>query len=213
MKHYFLVRVSVMIIWSSLLSTACSALAPNPTVTPSPTNTPMPPTETPTLPPTATSTPTQKSAPSKGVITIKPPASAKEFIYAGGLVSMPLVALTKDQQSKLIENIINDEPFSLCPEIWIEPVPDSEAPTYALFINASPDDQNKQFAVIIRSSASKTNLDGSIGMGTITPETGGKMLVGAAYSPAEGQPIPDELEIQLVFPGCELHTEIVKSSG
>ena len=144
---------------------------------------------------------------------MKPPADPQEFTYAGGLLSMPLSALTTEQQRRLVENILNDKPFSACPEIWIEAVPDSEVPTYALFIKASPEDQNKQFAVVIRSSASNANQDGSIGMGAISPETSGKILVGSAYSPAEGQLIPDELEIQLIFPGCELHTEVVKWPG
>jgi hypothetical protein len=212
MKYHFIVQLIVVIGLTSLLSAACSAAAPEPTVTPSPTDTLMPPTKTPTptLQPTATSTLTATVTPSKGVITIKPPANPKDFIYAGGLVSVPLSALTEQQQTKLIENMMNNKPFSRCPEVWIEAVPDSEAPTYALFINASPDDQNKQFAVIIRTSDLNTNVDGSIGMGTISPQTSGKILVAAGYSPVKGQPVPDELEIQLVFPGCELDTEIVK---
>jgi hypothetical protein len=120
--------------------------------------------------------------------------------------------MTTGQQRKLVDNILNDKPFSGCPEIWIEAVPDTEFPTYALFITASPDDHDKQFAVVIHSTTA-VDPGGSIGMGAMNIQDAGKSLVAVGYSPAEGQPIPDELEIQLIFPGCELHTERVKLSS
>lgn len=211
MKRHFIFQLAIAMLLSSFVNGGCAALQPEPTVTPLSTNTSIPPTKTPT--PTVTATVPQLVAPSKGVITIKPPASPKDFSYTGGLLSMHLSALTKEQETKLVENMLDNVPFSSCPQIWIEAVPDSQVPTYALFINSSPDDQNKQFAVLIRSSTPSENRDGSIGMGTIRPETGGKSLWGAAYSPAEGQPIPDELQIQLIFPGCEIHAETVKWPG
>ena len=213
MKYELFVRLAVVVLLVSLSSAACSTLAPQPTVTPVPTETPIPPTETPSPEPTATMIPTQASVPSRGVITKKPPANPQEFTYAGGLMSMPLSALTTEQQSRLVENILNDKPFSVCPEIWIEAVPDSEVPTYALFITASPDDHDKQFAVVIRSTTAAVDPGGSIGMGTMNLQDAGKSLVGLGYSPAEGSANPDELEIQLAFPGCDIFTETVKWPG
>ncbi len=189
MKHYLFARLAIVIILSSLLGAACSAPAPEPTARLAPTEMHIPPSETPTLQPTATNTPT--SVPSKGVITIKPPAHAKDFTYVEGL-SMPLSTLTEQQFSKLVENIVNDDPFSICPEIWIEAVPDAQVPTYGLFINGSPDDRDKLFAVIIRPTAANMNAGGSISMVTMGLESPGKSLTGAIFSPAEGQTAQSE---------------------
>lgn len=209
MKHHLIAWLAFATILISSLNAACSPVAPEPRVTPLPTNTPIPQTDTSTPQPIATISPTQTVAPSKGVITIKPPANPKDFVYAGGLPLIRLSALGKEKLNRLYEIMINEVPFSSCPEVWIEAVPDSQVPTYALFISSLTDDQNKSFAVIIRSSTEGENLDGSVGIGVITPETGGKRLVVVGYSPTEGQPIPNELEIQLIFPGCELHTEVI----
>jgi hypothetical protein len=206
MKHFLFARLAIVIILSSLWSGACRALAPEPIAKLTPTEMHIPLSETPTLQPTATNTST--SVPSKGVITMKPPVDAKDFTYVEGL-SMPLNTLTKQQFNKLVENIVNADPFSICPEIWIEAVPDAQVPTFGLFINGSPDDQDKLFAVIIRLTATNVNAGDSISMVTMGSESHGKSLTGAIFSPAEGQTNPKELEIQLVFPGCEIYTEKV----
>lgn len=167
--------------------------APTKTSTPEPTKTPTP-------------EPTKTLPSSKGVIKIGAPENPEIYIYEGPLISF---LANEEQFNKIVSTPVNADPFSICPDVWIVAAPDATVPTYTLYLDASHADQKKGFFVAFHPTTPETEPYGVTGFGVITTDINGKFIVTSGYQPTKGQPNPEELEIQVIFTGCEIYKEIV----
>jgi hypothetical protein len=190
-----------------LLTVLLSGCAPATTPIP-PTSKPsqtMPPTFTPEPAATFTATSTATLSPQGKIINRVKPENPETYSNSTDAI---LYTVTEDQFNKMLENVQNLDPVSICPEIWIEPVPGEPNPLYALFINASQDDKKKGFIFAIHSTIPEMEPY-IVGVGVIPADANGKFIMAVKYQPAEGSPKPEELEIQVVFQGCEIYKETV----
>lgn len=172
--------------------------APTSTISPSATAT-----VTATPEPTATLSPSDLSG---NVIMLGLPENPGTYVNQGGIIH---IALFEDEVDKLIENLLDLPPVDMCPEIWAETIFDEQVPTYRIYINAVEEDKDNGFYLIIRPTNPGIEPYSIVGIGLITTGSNSSFIVISQFQPPEGQPIPDELELQFVISGCEIYTTIV----
>ena len=116
------------------------------------------------------------------------------------------IGLAEEEVNALIENMLNDEPVSKCPSVFIESIPTESLPTYFVYISAS---QGDPFWVSIHPTNAQAEPYAIVTGGGIPPNHNENIIVISQYNPDLGQPTSDEFEIQVVFPGCDIYKEIV----
>ena len=127
----------------------------------------------------------------------------------GKFKPLPMIGLEADETTinQMIANILDNDSLDPCPVIHkVEAISGRANPTYLVYISAKPEDF---FLVVIHTINSDNEPYGSALFGTIMEGESGDVIVTTEYPVSEGQLPPDELEIQVIVPGCDIFTETV----
>jgi len=127
----------------------------------------------------------------------------------GKFKPLPMIGLEADETTinQMIANLLDNDSLDPCPAIHkVEAVSGGVNPTYLVYISAEPEDF---FLVVIHTINSDNDPYGSALFGTIMEGESGDVIVTAEYPVSEGQLPPDEFEIQVIVPGCDIFTETV----
>jgi len=122
---------------------------------------------------------------------------------------LPVLGIETDKTAidQMIANILDSDPLDPCPVVhMVGEAVDAINPTYLVFISAEPEDF---FLVVIHTIDSDSEPYGSALFGTILEGESGNVIVVAEYPAPEGGAPPDEFEIQVIVPGCDIFTETV----
>ena len=143
----------------------------------------------------------QEPNPAEGVIIIGAPGNWHTF------PNMPHLSAVVDENdlNTIIGNMLDADPVSKCPKIWSQTVPYQSIPTYSIFISAS---QGDGFLMTIHPTIPEMEPYGILGIGLIPEESNGNIMMILEYQPSDSQ-LPEELEIQVVFSGCEIYKALV----
>jgi len=176
---------------------------PEPTPTDIPTDTPVP-TEIPTLTPTETDTPT----PEVETITLGAPDDPDGYPHT---MTINFVVEGEDLNT-IVGNTLSTEPVGTCPSVWIQAVADRSIPTYTVYIDGTQEGEileSISYIMTIHPTIPEMDPYGLVAIGMFTPGSSGKLSMTLYYEPAAGEQLPEELEIQAVFPGCEILKTLV----
>jgi len=124
---------------------------------------------------------------------------------------LDMIGLEADETAinQMIANLLDNDPLDPCPVVHeVEAVSGTINPTYLVYISAAPEDF---FLVVIHTINSDSEPYGSALFGTILEGENGNVIVSAKYPVPEGQIAPNEFEIMVVAPGCEIFTETVST--
>lgn len=183
--------------------TATFDAAQNQTQTAAPTQTP-----TQTNTPTAKPTTTLSSTPTPQTKIIKRIEIQDVEIFSNPLDST-LLTFPKDNFKKTLEEIKKSGTTKRCPEVWIGKNVGKPIPSYGLIIIVAPSAEEKGFIYAIHPTIPEMEPYSFVGVVTIPPKSQEKNFVIVEYDTPSGEPNPKELEINIVFPGCEIYSETV----
>jgi len=122
---------------------------------------------------------------------------------------LPTIVTNTDKVAvdQIIANMLSSEPLDPCPVVHkVAEAAANDNPTYMVYISAHPDDF---FMVVIHTMDMESENYGAVLLGTIVEGNPTHVIVPAEYQVPEGQDAPDEFEIQVVMPGCEIYAETV----
>ena len=165
--------------------------------------------ETPTLTPTATKVPipTSTQPPTPTEVISDEASSASPNWDEFELLAAIKIDTDKVAIDQMIANILGNDPLDPCPVVHkVAEGVGTDNPTYLVYISAAPDDF---FMVVIHTVDSDSEPYGSAVFGAIVEGVGNNVIVPAEYPLPEGQDAPDEFEIQVIMPGCDMFNEKV----
>jgi hypothetical protein len=136
-----------------------------------------------------------------GGVLLGVPDNVDEF---SNMVYMSMVA-DEAQLNTIIQNLLDSDPVTKCPNVWVETVLDQSIPTYNVYISASSGDG---FVVTIHPTIPEMQPYGVVGIGAIPEGSNANIFMTLQYQP-DGSQMPEKLEIQVVFSGSEIYKALV----